>query len=110
MPDRQRPAHRIAYELVVAPVPAELDLDHLCRVRRCVNPAHVEPATRQVNLLRGVGHPAVNAAKTHCPKGHPFDDANTYHWEGHRQCRACRFAADKRYRDRLRERSLEKSL
>lgn len=48
-----RGAHRIAYLLVVGPIPEGLDLDHLCRNRRCVNPAHLEPVTRQVNLRRG---------------------------------------------------------
>lgn len=46
-------AHRIAHELFVGPIPAGLDIDHLCRVRRCVNPAHLEPVTRRENLLRG---------------------------------------------------------
>jgi hypothetical protein len=46
-------AHRYAFENLVGPVPAGLDLDHLCRTRACVNPAHLEPVTRQVNLLRG---------------------------------------------------------
>jgi hypothetical protein len=47
-------AHRFAYELLVKPIPAGLDLDHLCRVITCVNPAHLEPVTRQVNRQRGV--------------------------------------------------------
>lgn len=46
-------AHRVVYELLVGPVPTGLDLDHLCRVRNCVNPAHLEPVTRAVNLRRG---------------------------------------------------------
>lgn len=49
---RTRKAHRVAYELLVGPVPEGLDLDHLCRVRRCVNPEHLEPVTRQENLRR----------------------------------------------------------
>jgi hypothetical protein len=48
-------AHRVAYELVLGPVPDGLDLDHLCRCRRCVNPVHLEPVTRSVNLKRGIG-------------------------------------------------------
>jgi len=46
-------AHRFAYETVVGPIPEGLTLDHLCRVRRCVNPDHLEPVTNQENLLRG---------------------------------------------------------
>jgi hypothetical protein len=86
---RRAPAHRIAYELVRDPIPAGLSLDHLCRNRDCVNPAHLEPVTNRENVLRGVGHTAVNAAKTACKRGHPFDEANTYRAKGHRYCRTC---------------------
>jgi hypothetical protein len=48
-------AHRWVYELLVGPIPEGLDLDHLCRIRRCVNPDHLEPVTRQLNLARGAG-------------------------------------------------------
>jgi hypothetical protein len=46
-------AHRLVYQLTVGPIPDGLDLDHLCRVRHCVNPDHLEPVTRSENLLRG---------------------------------------------------------
>ena len=88
-------AHRVAYELLVGPVPDGLDLDHLCRNRACVNPAHLEPVTRQTNLLRGHGLTAAHASATHCPQGHPYDLMNVIHgtqWGGkgiHRGCRAC---------------------
>lgn len=51
---KKHPAHRLAYELLVGPVPEGLHLDHLCRVRRCVNPEHLEPVTSRENSLRGV--------------------------------------------------------
>lgn len=88
-------AHRWAYMALVGAVPACLDLDHLCRVHDCVGPDHLEPVTRQVNLLRGETIPAAHAAKTHCPQGHPYDDANTYLYRGMRQCRTCRTARDR---------------
>lgn len=83
-------AHRYAYEHLVGPVPEGLELDHLCRVRRCVNPDHLQPVTHRQNVLRGDSPTADNAVKTHCPTGHPYDEANTYRRDdGHRKCRAC---------------------
>src|SRR3990167_5623746 len=69
-------AHRFAYETIVGLIPAGLTLDHLCRQRACVNPLHLEPVTRGENVLRGIGRSARNARKTHCIRGHPFDEAN----------------------------------
>lgn len=59
-------AHRFAYETFVGPVPAGLDLDHLCRVRSCVKPAHLEPVTRRENLMRGDTLAAAHAAGDDC--------------------------------------------
>lgn len=82
---RSHLAHRVAYEHFRGPIPVDLELDHLCRVRHCVNPWHLEPVTHQENVRRG--H---NAIKTHCPHGHAYDDANTYiDALGHRHCRTC---------------------
>ncbi len=78
--------HRLSYELFIGPIPEGLDIDHLCRVRRCANPEHLEPVTRSVNLQRGVWP---NSAKTHCPQGHPYTEANTYVWRRRRACRTC---------------------
>lgn len=65
-------AHRVAYELVVGPIPKGLQIDHLCRNRRCVNPSHMEPVTPRENTMRGVSFAAINAKKTHCRRGHEF--------------------------------------
>lgn len=89
-------AHRLAYELLVGPIPDGLVLDHLCRNRSCINPDHLEPVTDRVNILRGEGWAARAARQTHCPSGHPYDEVNTYQWRGIRYCRACRAAAHKR--------------
>ncbi|MFD7016051.1 HNH endonuclease signature motif containing protein [Streptomyces sp. NPDC059928] len=80
----------MAYELLVGPIPAGLHLDHLCRVRRCVNPAHLEAVTCAENLRRGTSFAAVNSAKTECVHGHPFDEENTYFSRRQRDCRTCR--------------------
>lgn len=78
-------AHRAVYELLVGPIPDGLTLDHLCRVRHCVNPAHLEPVTRGENVRRGEP-----AQRTHCPLGHEYNAANTYYRpSGARVCRHC---------------------
>jgi hypothetical protein len=83
-------AHRWAYEALVGPIPPGLHIDHLCRVPLCVNPEHLEPVTQRENMNRGVGLGAQRARQTHCHKGHPFDEANTYRdRRGRRHCRVC---------------------
>jgi hypothetical protein len=95
-----RLAHRVAYELLVAPIPPGLVLDHLCRNPACVNPQHLEPVSQTENVRRGVGGDVAGArssAKTHCPQGHPYDAENTYRTpKGSRDCRRCRSAASAR--------------
>ena len=89
-------AHRYAYENVRGPIPQGLQLDHLCRVRCCVNPDHLEPVTNRVNALRGVSFSAVNASKTHCKRGHPLEGNNlridVSRGRRERQCITCRKA------------------
>lgn len=98
-------AHRVAYELTTgAPIPAGLVLDHLCKVRHCVNPAHLEPVTQRENVQRGDTQAMADAqtrrwaAQTHCKNGHEFTTANTYRPPGdprQRQCRTCKAARAK---------------
>ena len=96
------PAHRFTYQWFVGEVEPGLDVDHLCRVRACCNPAHLEAVTRRENLLRGLTIPAMHAAKTECKSGHPFDATNTRidPATGDRKCRACDKRNQQRYRDR----------
>jgi hypothetical protein len=83
--------HRFAYELLVGPIPEGLELDHLCRMRPCCNPAHLEPVPGRINTLRGENFSAKNAQKTACPQGHEYTDENTYVApNGWRQCAKCR--------------------
>jgi hypothetical protein len=78
-------------------IPEGMVLDHLCRVRHCVNPYHLEPVTRGVNTLRGETLPAVNLLKTHCPKGHPYSGRDKYQ----RNCRPCKNETERHRRERL---------
>lgn len=65
-------AHRFAYELLVGPIPEGLTLDHLCRETMCCRPDHLEPVTLADNIRR-----QIRTRSTHCPRGHPYDEANT---------------------------------
>jgi hypothetical protein len=80
---RPTAAYRVAYMLLVGPIPDGLHLDHLCRVVFCVNPAHLEPVTQQENNRRQA------AAITHCPQGHEYTPENTGYDRGSRYCRIC---------------------
>lgn len=80
--------HRLAFRLAGGMIPDGMELDHLCRVRRCFNPEHLRVVTRLENLRApGSLH---NSQKTHCPQGHPYGGANLYVFpDGRRGCRKC---------------------
>jgi HNH endonuclease len=84
-------AHRFSWMNIHGPIEQGLTVDHLCRNRRCVNPAHMEIVTRGENTLRGVSGSAQNARKTHCKRGHLLSEENIYpRKDGRRACRICR--------------------
>ncbi|MFF8910548.1 HNH endonuclease signature motif containing protein [Streptomyces olivaceoviridis] len=90
---RPQSAHRAAYQIFIAPIPEGLELDHLCRIRHCCNPWHLEPVTKTVNVRRGLA-PITSGQwlreRTQCPKGHPYDEENTrVSPSSRRHCRAC---------------------
>jgi hypothetical protein len=93
-------AHRWRYLREVGPIPDGYTLDHLCRVKLCTNPEHMEPVSHRTNVLRGVGPTAANAAKTHCKHGHPLSGENLrINAKGQRICRECERRAT---RDKMR--------
>jgi len=99
---RDRVAHRVAYELLVGPIPDGMQLDHLCRTLACVNPEHLEPVTPGENQRRGY---AARGPVSHCKNGHEFTPDNTYSRQRNeglvRECRQCH---SERERDRRRRR------
>lgn len=86
-------AHTFSYLHFRGPIPDTYELDHLCRTPSCVNPWHLEPVTHKVNMSRGA-----HAMKTHCPRGHRYDEANTRVENGCRNCIACRIDSQRRSR------------
>lgn len=90
---KNRKAHRVSYELYKSKIPTGLTLDHLCRVRECVNPDHLEPVTNRENTLRGNTITRDNLNKTNCPNGHQLIAPNLGQWElahGKRSCLECK--------------------
>jgi len=106
-------AHRAAWEQVNGPIPKGLVIDHICRVRSCCNPDHLRCVTQNINVTENVVGAAwqLKVAKTHCPKGHPYDEENTWFDRkrnpktvpGFRHCRACHRERERARRAKLKE-------
>ena len=83
---QERPTHVLLWEHFNGPMPVGQEGDHLCKVRLCCNPTHIEPVTPSINVMR---QDHAERRVTHCPSGHPYDAENTDARNGRRYCRAC---------------------
>ncbi len=106
--NRQTLAHRLAYEVLVGPIPDDMQIDHLCRNRLCINPAHLEPVSRQENIARGIATSARPQRENRCQYGHEFTPENTQivtRSDGRveRWCLTCRRDRQRARADRLRQ-------
>lgn len=101
-------AHRFSYELVNGPIPEGLYLDHLCKCKLCVNPAHLEAVTFRENLMRGDSPPAINNRKDLCHLGHPLSGDNVSVRSNGRMCLICERARSTKYRDRKRPNRIQR--
>jgi hypothetical protein len=79
--------HRLAHTVMVGTIPDGYQVDHLCRVRNCINPEHLEAVTQAENLRRQ------GAAVEKCPRGHAYTDSNTYRAPSSPSSRRCRICA-----------------
>lgn len=97
-------AHRFAYESFIGPIPEGVEIDHLCGNPSCVGVTpegvvlgHLKLVSHRENMRHGPNSFAsTNIKKTHCPKGHPYDEGNTYIHRGKRFCRICRAEAHRK--------------
>ena len=93
--------HVVVYDGLVGPPESGMHRDHLCRVRCCANPDHIEPVAQYVNTMRGNGFAAINSRKTACPRGHGYTQRRD------RICKRCEAAASARYLARRRAAATE---
>lgn len=102
--NQSKTAHRIMYELMKdVKLEKGVELDHLCKNRKCVNPDHIEKVSGKDNTLRGMGPTAINARRKECINGHEFTPENTYIRpdDGARDCKTCARLAKQRQRERM---------
>lgn len=107
---QQHGAHRVAYELFVGPIPDGREIDHLCRIRHCVNPDHLEAVTAAENVRRmaATRTPYQHRMET-CRNGHAYDAANAISTPTGRACATCKREANRAFYERNRELTVERA-
>ncbi len=105
---KSRRAHRVGYELIKGKIPKGMQLDHLCRVRNCVNPDHLEIVDNKENVRRGMAPQGINYRKTHCIRDHELSGENLKVTKNGRECKKCRRIFSKRYKDKKKAESVKK--
>ncbi len=102
---KQLRAHRVMYEHLNGEIPDGMYSDHLCRVRACINPIHIELVDNITNIMRGDAPSAQNARKTHCNKGHEFTKETMHvRKNGWRICKECHATWMRAYRAKVKAR------
>lgn len=107
---KQLAAHRFVWELLVGTIADGLQIDHLCRIKRCVNPDHLEPVTPRENIYRGVNMVALHAKKIHCANGHLLLGVNLKVTPRQRKCRTCMRSAGRRHNAKRRSHMVAEGL
>lgn len=92
--------HRHSHRVFIGPIPDKAEVDHLCFIRMCGAPHHLEAVSHSVNTARSTAPSAMNGRKEVCDEGHALDEANTYIWIGptgnvQRHCRKCHCARER---------------
>ena len=98
----RKTGHQMSFEHWIGKVPEGKEIDHICNMRCCVNPKHLQAITHKENIAKS-GAWEFNRKKTNCPKGHPYSGDNLYVLGTNRQCKICRRAYVKAYRLRKKE-------
>lgn len=98
--------HRLSLSFIGKTIPKGMEVDHLCRVKNCLNPEHLEVVTRKENILRGEGAAAKCARKTHCVRGHELNADNIYPGKTYRQCKVCVGIRNKKHATAIRNKSV----
>lgn len=107
---RNAGAHRVAHQLFIGPIPPGYEVDHLCFVRSCVNPEHLEAVTPSENVRRMVlRRTPYQHKRDRCPNGHEYDTENTSVTPTGRACKTCKADANRAYYERNRELTIQRA-